>query len=406
MFPSPQEWGELVTYVCDSLGHSLRSSYPDKLSQGRTESRDKAITKHVRISEADLTRVESHGDCLECSGLAKGEERTQRRKRRSRKERPTSLPPLYLKHEASLALSTTKEEGNETCEADPKDSFQIPEMRGRSRSHDDCSQHSCTEPVEVGPQTCRRNCDCRVHQYHLDNHYPCSSRSRKKKMREKDRDAPVDPSLDDNCPGVHRYKRRNYHHHHHHHAVCERCLESLGDFASGGKHRHKHKHHSPEQGEDEDGEKVNGANYLTLEKLKAAALILQRSVGQEASYPLRHSGGFSHRRHAKLRNRHSYHQDYASSKTADVQELIFPVRSRTGRDSPATDMAVVNLDFNSPNMLEPMDSERRLWHSQLYTASDSRLNSNPAVPGTESTPVRHLYLHNHHHYYIIHHSQP
>lgn len=72
--------------------------------------------------------------------------------------------------------------------------------------------------------------------------------------------------------------------------------------------------------------------------------------------------------------------------------------SRSGRDSPATDMAVACLDMNSERMLHPLNMSRSMeWRAGTVCEA--------AVGGSYQ---QHLHLHNHHHYHHIihHHSQP
>ena len=193
------------------------------------------------------------------------------------------------------------------------------------------------------------------------------------------------------------------------------------------------------KGNGSSGEDVDRIGYLTLEELRTAALLLRRSVGHpedETSrnlHPSRTKGHGSGRRgeagarrhHPKTKSKHTSDelcnvdtgflqlqpQMSAQSKASALQELVFPVRSRTGRDTPETDMAVINLDMNSPHMLAPIEPENtmdRLYQQQAYVASDSSLNNARGPGNMNGSTVQRLYLYNHHHHYhhIITHSQP
>lgn len=194
-----------------------------------------------------------------------------------------------------------------------------------------------------------------------------------------------------------------------------------------------------ERGSGSSGEDVDRIGYLTLEELRTAALLLRRSVGHpedETSQNLhpsrtkahgsgrRGEGGASggRRRHPKTKSKHTSDEHSVDTSFLQLQpripaqnkasELVFPVRSQTGRGSPAaTDMAVINLDMNSPCMLAPIDTENttdHLYQQQAYVASDSSLNNARVVGNMNGSTVQHLYFYNHHHHYhhIITHSQP
>lgn len=366
-----------------------------------------------------------------------------RRRRKTRKERPKSLPPPYLKQDCER---TEREHLQEDTEKEGV-------RRQRSHSHEDCYHYRCTEPVSAGysckasrSSSFRKNCNCRIHRCHCehrnDSHVPV-----RKKRSSKSKDAPVDPSLDDNCPGLPENRvRRNRHHRQ---SICERCLGSLNEERRRQRHARPHspkedegkegaapESSKDEQGSGEEEEGVDRIGYLTLDELRTAALLLRRSVGHPEDENLclsktrEHSGGrgeggtsSSRRRHSKSRTKHTSHevssvecvpsqlQPQKLAQKVDNSELVFPLKSRTGRDSPATDMAVINLDLNTPNMLAPVDPEGTadcLYQQQAYVASDSSLNNTRVVASTNGSTVQHLYLYNHHHHYhhIIHHSQP
>lgn len=289
-----------------------------------------------------------------------------------------------------------------------------------------------------------KGCSCRVHRCHCEHHYRESGHARKKKTGK------VDTSLDDDCPGVPENRVRQKHHHH---TICERCLRNLrGERVrqrhmrppSPGKDKNQDEEedvtvYRRERGSGSSGEDVDRIGYLTLEELRTAALLLRRSVGHpedETSQNLhpsrtkghgsgrRGEGGASggRRRHPKTKSKHTSDEHSVDTSFLQLQpriptqnkasELVFPVRSQTGRGSPAaTDMAVINLDMNSPCMLAPIDTENttdHLYQQQAYVASDSSLNNARVVGNMNGSTVQHLYFYNHHHHYhhIITHSQP
>ncbi len=71
-------------------------------------------------------------------------------------------------------------------------------------------------------------------------------------------------------------------------------------------------------------------------------------------------------------------------------DLVFPKTSRSGRDSPDTDMAVISLDLNHPSMLKPLRMRGG--------------NNNNQSTGVSPPPQTFLHNHNHYHH-IIHHTQ-
>ena len=86
--------------------------------------------------------------------------------------------------------------------------------------------------------------------------------------------------------------------------------------------------------------------------------------------------------------------DPSDSQCGNWQQLVFPRETRTGLDSPRTDMAVFNLDMNND----------RTCHS-IILSDHGTFNERAAAMETGSRGG--LYLHKHHHiHHIIHHSHP
>ena len=363
-----------------------------------------------------------------------------KRRHRTRKERPKSLPPPYLKQDCERTEGENLEEDAQKDEG----------VRQRSHSHEDCYHYRCAEPVSAGysckvsrSSSFRKNYNCRVHRCHCD-HRNDSHMPVRRKRSSKSKDAPVDPSLDDNCPGIPENRVRRSRHSRQ--SICERCLGSLNSEKQRQRHARPHspkedegregaaaENRKDKQGSGDEEEGVDRIGYLTLDELRTAALLLRRSVGHPEDENLRtreHGGergeggaSSSRRRHPKSKTKHTSHeicsvdcvpsqlQPQKLTQKVENSELAFPFQSRTGRDSPATDMAVINLDLNTPHMLAPVDPENTaecLYQQQAYVASDSSLNNAHVVTGTNGSTIQHLYLYNHHHHYhhIIHHSQP
>ncbi len=222
-----------------------------------------------------------------------------------------------------------------------------------------------------------------------DTYYPCSSRTRRKKTArgaQRNPNAPVDVSLDDNCPGVAKHRRT--HRHIHHHSLCNQyerkpikdrsySAEDTRVLSSDPKHDHM--------------------SHATLYDMRTAAMVFKRSaeITEESV-----ASAFA--RSAFKQACYKSHQDKADTENLEViystlhdtstegfrhgwNELVFPKSTRSGRDSPSTDMAVISLDLNHPSMLKPIKM---------------RGDNNNQSMGTSS------FLHNHNHYHhIIHHTQ-
>ena len=370
--------------------------------------------KHVTISDEVPTSMYAYdrevtvatNDSL--PDHTRHEERT-RRKRRSRKERPNSLPPVYLKNEVTKLTDAERD----------KSGLNDDELQVRTRSH----SHEGSYYHKVNVETARDG--FKGHKSDQLQHYPCSGRTRKRKTnKSKNPNAPVDVSLDDNCPGVARVRR--LHRHTHHHSFCDPPFDRSRSDGSREKNsrnlreRNVQRHLMDKEEEDRLPSKQSKSCsvsdrkdqkfVLTLEDMRAAATVIRRSaevaeVDLASSYP----GQSTRKRHSmKLISKHSSLEDEEvevtdSNLSAEQSnkrnglylgrdegwsELVFPEATRSGRISPATDMAVISLDLNSPSMLEPTDSKR------------SYLNN---VPAGSVHPQMYLHSHNHYHH-IIHHT--
>ncbi len=263
----------------------------------------------------------------------------------------------------------------------------------------------------------------------------------KKKLRScsdsvRDPNSFVDTSLDDDCPGVPENRIRRSRHQHQHY-VCRQCLEELGSKGWGKSKMAKKgwcRKHSPEQetvhssgsGCDHSGAPVGPALVVSLDQVhtleRSTEMTAEDSgnderVRQVAAASLQKVGGADHLdssrviRTSQTKHHHSRkkngawthhvgkdHQEHnhktLNSAPGSLQDDepeehgmtdMSVIPSRSGRDSPATDMAVCCLDLDSPRMLQPQDHQNQ----QLTGLEDGY----------------HLYYHQHFHH-IIHHSQP
>ena len=405
---------QYIQSICTTVGHSLgdtltlsiqeprvplKSTDDPQIAEAsssslsdRTPSPSSGSIKHVRIVEDELRLEEGsdehHTSCGD--GTSPREERVRRRRERYQRERPNSLPPEYLKDSVSGESQGTEVDG---CE-DLQDV-----VRSRSRSHEECYYYQCKTPDDI---KARRK---------------TYSRRKKSGRSSRNRDSIVDTSIDDNCPGVPE-NRVGRHRHHHHHVVCARCFEGFRDVTmSPRSRRHKHRHRN--SGELDVSQELNfGQNesssyYITLQDMKTSAKMLTRGVGTGEAHES--SGGGRHnnlqcKSHSKgmYCQRQNYSEEVEGLSTVPPEcsqvgsnkmlnnnswrDLAFPVTSRTGRDSPHTDMAVHDLDLDSPRMMQPLE------------LSDKN-NMPLASSGVDGT-VKHFYLHDHHHYHhIIHHNK-
>lgn len=156
---------------------------------------------------------------------------------------------------------------------------------------------------------------------------------------------------------------------------------------------------------------------MTLEDMQKAALTLEKSAEFESGGEGLESreeeeelhGGSDDPDHTQVHPSHTQHfvchtptseRDILSLGGGPVVEAEYSWRDdhtpqfpRNGRDSPATDMAVANLDLYSESMLQPLTSP----------PGDVMVGSSQCARCEEASLVRHLH---HYHHIICHHSQP
>ena len=332
-----------MSYICTTVEQSLQSSYPG--AQVLKES-----LKHVRINDLkEVAELSEHSN-----NSSEESPPVQRHRNRRHKERPNSLPPLELDNKQSNDMVA-------------------PELsRLRSKSQEEYLQE--VEPVNY----CEHG--------KLKRNYRHHHHTRRRKPKSKA--APVDVSLDDNCPGLpeNRYRHRYCHQH----TICDECFQEATKLRRNKQRCHK-------EGDLEEPEVYServSVNSMTLNQLKKVALELNKLAGHSCEVAhasthcsARHSSKLSRRRnHISSREEHSMQEDISLQATITTLQAhlsksgktridpYFLSKPRTGRESPATDMSVVNLTFDSTGV-------------------------SPVLPR------RHLHQHSHHHYHhIIHHS--
>ena len=126
----------------------------------------------------------------------------------TRNERPSSIPSLHLKDNPELIERLRLISRG----ADPEEHASPREGRSRSKSQDDGYHND----------------------WHRSGHRSTRRRRRGGGRLQRERCGRVDVSLDDNCPGLpqNRVGRRGNRHQPQQQAVCEVCLERLGDSGS------------------------------------------------------------------------------------------------------------------------------------------------------------------------------
>ena len=408
-------------------------------------------TKHVQISEqpvnigitdgSDSPR-NSGGAALGRSGRGSDERVHRRRHKKPRRERPLSTPDMYWKEDPHTNDPTSTSSKGLVHHSSPSPPN---ESQTHTHSNEECYYHRCGSSMEHSPEAshgCGRRSTCRI----CRNCYsPSGEQSHvgvRRKRPGRSKDTPVDVSLDDNCPGVNMVRRR---HTHHHHAVCENCLQNMGKVSLCKQNRRRSKQpYSPEMPNNDDlqlspedhaarglGE---GTGFITLDQLRTVAKVIKesagyvdqnlqqqhdrtekRSSGPPKSQSFRHDRRHQYRVKSKWRSMavddclpaapkdlHHHHQAddcgdaEASPSTPEelghFQELVYPTKSRSGRDSPATDMAVIDLSVDSPCMLQPLDR----------TPDKEPPNSSSSVVINNNSPEKITHLH-HHYHHIIHH---
>ena len=426
--PSGEREGEEKTPVSQSdLGNMCTQSVEDLL-------------RKLRDHRQHLSQQVSGGD-----GQAKDELAI---------ERTASLPPLNLKQPLSgrhSAPTEGREHNNQSPGAEVG-------MHGRSKSHGEsdyrhlrgevaasgdisAGEDSCTAEVELdlghhhsnkqqqrGKRRCgQQRCTCGENRNHLSSGHGRRRRGRSRSDGHRDSSL-VDPSLDDDCPGVpeNRVRRspRYAHQHQHQHHVCKQCMMSRDVSstcnrakASGGGKKAWERRYSP------DLQHTSARRYrdssppppppsltpgptlvVTLEDMRRTAAILKEKSTEfveqyDSEEELGQVGGNHGDTVVKVT---SCSNGEVKGHQVDVHDVDFsrnvpPYRS--GRDSPATDMAVANLDLNSSKMLEPLQVSGSV--EAIVTGGGGPVDM---VRGHQL----YLHSHNHHHYHHIihHHSQP
>ena len=472
-----QEWRELITYTCSTLGRSLLASilqHPsllENLMQQGTS--DKAMPTHHSTSTTEgLTSKDDAGHTSSSkrrrskehlaktykldieSVLRKLREADLGRREKLEKKnlkRTSSLPPL---HKVEVGTGPTESHpvgGNSLLfdSASGREEVGGANLRGSSQAEGltEVSSDQCRSPVEQegtrNQNGGRHRCAHGVRGHSAHHGQKMRGRSRSDSVR--DRNSLVDASLDDDGPGLPENRiRRPRHHHQHQHYICRQCLE---EFGSKGWHRGKAakkgwcRKHSPDQDQvnssGSGGERsapVGPAMVLSLDRIQG----LERSTeitGEDSGNddhirqvaPIcREVGlgggeymavGSGKRQHHDLARPHGKnngtwnhpHGDVNTHlRTSDMDGVgrlngtsgggsnmvhvsVTPL-SRSGRVSPATDMAVCCLDLGNRNM------------SQLH---HSHSQDGCGLTGREWEEGCHVYLHNHQHFHhIIQHSQP
>lgn len=312
---------------------------------------------------------------------------------------------------------------------------------------------SGTTSTEVSPRSKTVPCRaCREHSrklHSMSTEEPLYRAEQRRKRAGRSKDIPVDVSLDDNCPGVNLIRRRYTHHRH---VVCENCLQSLGKDSrpsrrlrqkqqqtaaapvssdvpsTGGElqlRSHDNRHEAVPSGVGE------GSGFITLYQLRTVAQILRDSTGcvEDDANPKTENNrqklsGAPRSNSFRQERRHNHHQYRVKGKQKSVvfddclstigrpvdldteavgpvtrhphlKELAYPMKSRSGRDSPATDMAVIDLSINSPCMLRPLNGDT----SEPTTTTSIEIDD----AGSSLSKITHLH---HHYHHIIHHGEP
>ena len=387
----------------------------------------------------------SGGSGAGCGGVGReAEERVQRRRhKRQRRERPVSSPGVsYCDEDPHVHLSDPQTSQSHGV---PSGSPHSPphELQSQTHSNEESYYHRCGGGEQsLDTKTCRA---CREHsrKFRSPNaaDEPLHRAEQRRKRAGRSKNVPVDVSLDDNCPGVNLIRRRYTHRH----VVCDNCLQSLGKDGVCRKQgrRLRQKPQSAIVSETPCGNELKlssgddrhevqgvgeGSGFITLYQLRTVAQILQESAGCSVDdniqqYDRGHQRPFGPPKSQSFRHERRQHNQFrAKSKRKSVvfddclsvagstelerdvvgpsspderlshlKELAYPTKSRSGRDSPATDMAVIDLSVDSPCMRRPLDP-------RLKEAATLAIHE-------EGSPNNITHLH-HHYHHIIHHGEP
>lgn len=448
-----QEWQELISYACDTLGQTLLNSILEKIQNSRlrlqsdqsecrqvTKDTMDDVTPHTNNKETGLAGSLEQGDvdgmCIESVGdlllklreLQCADDDSKPKTRKQPKlERTASLPPLnhhQLTPRPQQQHSSTSQHAAylEAEAGDHRDLDEDGSLYTRSRSHGESDyRHSSRHRTARRERKCNNKCSEEdENRYHLGH----SSRKKKRSRSDGKRDSGVtrvDPSLDDDCPGVLENRVRRPRHHQH---LCKQCSGvERGGRNKGGGGAVPMPTSSGRKGWEGDhvipSGWTRGGNdgptlVMTLEDVQRAALLLERSAefvesGEEEVlgdenyttqvHPQTVSALLGSVNPLSTRDMDDGSESGRAEANFHWRDMPYTsLPSRSGRDSPATDMAVACLDMNSERMLRPLNMSRSMeWRAGTVCEA--------AVGGSYQ---QHLHLHNHHHYHHIihHHSQP
>ncbi|XP_064399185.1 uncharacterized protein LOC135345685 isoform X2 [Halichondria panicea] len=344
---TPEEWDQVFNFTFASLGKSLQliKQLIENQALNVPESRetntsfDSLAHKHVTINEEVSTSTYDRGSIVAgidgTTSVQTPSSREKPKQRRQRKDRPNSLPPVYLR-------ST---ESPESWREPMLDEFAPTHSRARANSHEGSYYRRCSSD----PTKNRLS--------KPEQPYPCSSRTRRKKIARAQRnpDAPVDTSLDDNCPGVAKIRRAP--------RFCSHYVD---------RERKPKKDRSDDQ-----------LPYIPRKSIRPATTMLKHAteITEESI-----ASAFARSTHKRFGTKHGSIEN-------DELGVIDLGLSRHSRrfahrwedlDSPSTDMAVRSLDLNHPSMLKPTRTKKS--DNNHYTGI--------------CTPQTLIHSHNHYHHII------
>lgn len=190
-------------------------------------------------------------------------------------------------------------------------------------------------------------------------------------------------SLDDNCPGVAKVRRT--HRHTHHHSFCS----------------HYERKPIKDRSYSAEDTRVTSVDdqlpHATFHDMRAAAMVFKHSaeITEESVASAFARSAFKQACYKADRDGTDGEVIYSTLRDMPMEgfrrgwnDVVFPKATRSGRDSPATDMAVISLDLNHPSMLRPIKMR----------GGDNNHSTGMSPPQT--------FLHSHNHYHhIIHHTQ-
>ncbi len=172
--------------------------------------------------------------------------------------------------------------------------------------------------------------------------YPCSSRTRRNKAARSQRNpnAPVDTSLDDNCPGVAKIRRAPRHAHHH--SFCSHYVD---------RERRPTKYRTEF--------KDDQLPYVTRKSMHTETTLLKHTTELTEESIASAFARSTHKRY-NLGTKHESIESIENNELGVIDSSLprqskrFAHRWEDLDDSPSTDMAVRSLDLNHPSMLKPI----------------------------------------------------